>query len=243
MEVRLFTLLNIWWLVGSALCLAPAWAQGVSAGTLLERAKAAHGGAALSNLRTYQETATLTTFQVGQPEHTLSVVSYVDFKAERLRIEYRDGRTLIQVIQFSPQAAQSWSAQRGTQPLGAELAQDLRNGLYQNWYGLRLGSKGRQEMQLEGEQTFADVTGLTVRVRTQGATTTYLFDSQGRLRAERTDNSQGRTTVVYGDLKSVEGVLIPFQARLYANGALFAEAKIKEARVNPPLGPATWKMP
>lgn len=214
-----------------------------AAATLLERARAVHGGAALGNLRTYQETATLTTFTVGQPEHTLTVISYVDFTAQRLRLEYRDGNSLIQVIQVSPQSSQSWSAQHGTQTLGHELAKDLHDGLYQNWYGLRLGAGGRQSAWLGGEQTFADAKGQTVTVSTRGAKTSYLFDEQGRLRAERNDNSQGRTTVVYGDLRRVGGVLIPFQARIYADGSLFAEAKIKEARVNPPLGPATWKMP
>lgn len=227
--------------VGTFLALALAQVE-PGAAQLLERARAALGSA-LASIRTYQETATLTTYNTGQVENTLTVVSYVDFAAERLRIEYRDGQTLIQVIQLAPHKSQSWSAQNGTKVLGADLARDLHDGLYQNWYGLRLGANGRQSAKLEGERTFADVRGQAVAVTTRGAKTTYLFDAQARLLAERYQSSQGRNTIVYGDFKPVGGILIPFQARIYADGTLFAEAKVKEAKVNPTLTQEVWKMP
>lgn len=210
---------------------------------LLDAALAAHGGAALANLRTYRETATLTTYATGQPENTLIAVSYVDFRAERLRIEYRDGDTLIQVIQCTPRQSQSWSAQTGLKALNPELAKDLRDGFYQNWYGLRLGGTGRETARLGGVRAFADARGQTLEVSTKGAKTTYLFNAKNQLLAERFESSQGRSTVVYGDLRPVSGILIPFQARIYSGGTLFAEAKVREAKVNPVLGESVWKMP
>lgn len=213
------------------------------AARLLGAAQAAHGGSALARLRTYQEIATLTTFATGQPENTLTVVSYVDFRAGRIRIEYRGGDTLIQVIQYGPQKSQSWSKQTGLKALNPELAKDLHDGLYQNWYGLRLGGSGRERAGLEGVQAFADAKGQTVSVSTKGAKTTYLFNAKNQLRAERFESSQGRSTVVYGDLRKVGGVLIPFQARIYSGGTLFAEAKVREAEVNPVLEEKVWKMP
>ncbi|WP_245575219.1 hypothetical protein [Meiothermus rufus] len=227
------------WMVG-ALALAQV-APGAT--QLLEKMRQAHGGAALAGLRTYQETATLTTFVGPEPEHQLVVVSYVDFAAERLRVEYRDGPRLIQVLQVGPEGGQSWSVISGSKPLEAELARELRHGLYQTWYGLRLGGAGREVARLEGRKTFAEASGQAVVVRTRGAQTTYLVDEQNRLIAERYQNSQGLLTVRYTDLRRVAGLLIPFQARLYADGRLFAEVRVREARVNPPFSPQTFRMP
>lgn len=213
------------------------------AAQLLEKMRQAHGGQALANLRTYQETATLTTFSGPQPENQLTVVSFVDFPSQRLRVEYRDGANLIQVIQVSPAGGQSWSAISGSKALEPELAQELRSGLFQTWYGLRFGGTRRELARLEGRHTFGDVTGQAVVVSTQGSKTTYLVGAQNQLVAERYQNSQGQLTVLYSDLRMVSGIRIPFSARLYADGILFAEARVQGARVNPVLKPETFRMP
>lgn len=213
------------------------------AAQLLEKMRLAHGGPALASLRTYQETATLTTFSGPQPENQLTVVSYADFPSRRLRVEYRDGSKLIQVLQVTPAGGQSWSVVSGSKALEDELAQELRNGLFQTWYGLRLGGSGREQARLLGRRTFGDRTGTAMEVTTQGSKTTYLVNAQHQLIAERYQNSQGHLTVLYADLRRVSGIQIPFQARLYANGTLFAEVKVQEARVNPELKPETFRMP
>ena len=173
----------------------------------------------------------------------MTVVSYVDFPGQRLRVEYRDGDRLIQVLQVSPEGGRSWSAVLGGKNLEPDLAQELRNGLYQTWYGLRLGGQGRELVRLDGRRTFGDVSGQAVVVRTRGVQTTYLVGPQNQLLAERYRNSQGWLTVLYSDLRPVSGVRIPFWARLYADGTLFAEARILEARVNPDLRPEVFKIP
>lgn len=229
-----------WLVIAGALGLAQV---APDAAQLLEKMRLAHGGQALANLRTYQETAILTTFSGPQPEQQLTVVSYVDFPSQRLRVEYRDGANLIQVIQVSPAGGQSWSVVSGSKALEPALAQELRSGLFQTWYGLRFGGAQRELARLEGRRTFGDVTGQAVVVSTQGSKTTYLVGSQNQLIAERYQNTQGQLTVLYSDLRMVSGIRIPFQARLYADGILFAEARVREARVNPVLGPETFKLP
>jgi len=213
------------------------------AARLLEKMRQAHGGQALASLRTYQETATLTTFAGPQPQNQLTVVSLVDFPSQRLRVEYRDGANLIQVIQVSPAGGQSWSAISGSKALEPELTQELRSGLFQTWYGLRLGSSGREQARLLGRRTFGDKSGTALVVTTQGSKTTYLVDSQHQLIAERFQNSQGELTVLYSDLRLVSGIRIPFFARLYADGILFAEARLQGVRVNPVLESVDFKMP
>lgn len=213
------------------------------AAQLLEKMRLAHGGAALANLRTYQEMATLTTFSGPQVEHRLTVVSYADFPSQKLRVEYRDGPKLIQVLQVSPTGGQSWSSVSGRKALQPPLTKELRDGLFQTWYGLRLGGSQRELAQLAGRRTFGDVTGQAVVVRTRGSQTTYLANAQHQLVAERYQNSQGQLTVLYSDLRWVSGIHIPFGARIYADGVLFAEVRVQKSRVNPVLGPETFKLP
>lgn len=213
------------------------------AARLLEKVRLAHGGPSLTGLRTYQETATLTTFSGTEAERTLTVVSYTDFTQGRLRVEYRDGPHLIQVVQVSPSEGESWSTLGGRKALEPAFAQELRRGLHQTWYGLRLGGSGREIAQILGKRTFGDVSGQAVLVRTRGSQTTYLVNSQNQLIAERYESTQGTITVLYADLRRVSGILIPFQARLYANGVLFAETRVQQALVNPPLGSKTFQLP
>ncbi len=227
-------------LVAGALGLAQ---QAPDALQLLEKVRQAHGGPALASLRTYQETATLTTFSGPQPEQRLTVVSYVDFPSGRLRVEYRDGANLIQVLQVTPTGGQSWSVISGSKALEPEMTRELRHGLLQTWYGLRLGGSGRELARLLGRRTFGDQTGTAVEVTTQGSQTTYLVNSHNQLIAERYQNSQGQLTVLYSDLRLVSGIRIPFQARLFVDGTLFAEVRVQEARVNPVLKSETFRMP
>ncbi|RDI96497.1 hypothetical protein DV704_01370 [Meiothermus sp. QL-1] len=228
------------------LLLAGSWAQAQvapEAARMLDRMRLAHGGAALAGLRTYQETATLTTFAGPAPERSLTVVSYVDFTRGWLRLEYRDGTRPIQILQVTPSGGESWSMEGGRRRLEPDFARELRRGLHQTWYGLRLGGSGREMAQLLGQRTFGDLTGWALVVRTQGSQTTYLVDRQNRLLAERYESQQGQLTVLYADWRVVGGVRIPFRARLYSEGVLFAEVRVREALVNPPLGPETFRLP
>ncbi|MDX2006356.1 MAG: hypothetical protein SFU83_13850 [Meiothermus sp.] len=213
------------------------------AAQLLERARQAHGGAALQGLRTYQETATIKTFVNGQLETQTRVVSYVDFLSQRLRLEYYDQEVLIQVVQVSPTEGIRWSQVGGLEDVrGGELT-ELRNGLNQTWYGLRFGGGGRQTARVLGQQTFQGVRGLGVEVQTRGAKTAYLLGAQNQLLAERYRSGADTLTVLYSDIRAVAGLRLPFAAKLYSNGELFAETQVTAARVNPAFSAQTFRPP
>ena len=211
--------------------------------SLLERAKAAHGGAALGGLRTYQETALIKTFVNGQLESETKVVSFVDFMTQRMRLEYFDGEVLVQMVQVSPKEGVRWSQVGGREPIvGGELT-ELRNGLNQTWYGLRFGGSGRQSAKVLGQQTFQGVVGQAVELQTKGAKTTYLLNSQNQLVAERFKSGADSLTILYSDIRSVGGIKLPFAAKLYSNGELFAQTQVSEAKVNPSLNARTFQLP
>jgi prolyl oligopeptidase PreP (S9A serine peptidase family) len=213
------------------------------AAQLLERSRQAHGGAALQSLKTYQETATIKTYVNGQLETTTKVVSYTDFLSQRLRLEYFDQEVLIQIVQVSPTQGIRWSQTGGREEIrGGELT-ELRNALNQTWYGLRFGGSGRQVARALDKQTFQGIQGQAVDVQTKGAKTTYLFNTQNQLVAERYKSGADTLTIVYSDIRAVSRLRIPFAAKLYSNGELFAETQVSEAKVNPTFTAQTFRPP
>jgi len=213
------------------------------AAQLLEEMRRAHGGQALRDIRTYQETATLTLFSGPQPRARLSVTSFVDFQTLRIKAEYRVGPNLVQAVLFTPEGGQIWTVEAGRRALEPGLARDFKDSFYQSWYGLRFGGDQRELARLEGLRTFGEVRGRAISVRTQGTQTTYLMDERNRLVAEAYTGSLGEFTAYYSDLRMVSGVLIPFHGRAFVNGILFAEIEVQEARVNPVLGLEVFRLP
>jgi len=213
------------------------------AAQLLEQMRQAHGGQALRDIRTYQETVTLTFFSGPQPQARLTATSFVDFQAQRIKLEYWAGPNLVQVVLFTPEEKQFWTAETGKRALEPGLAKDIKDSFYLSWYGLRFGGAQRELARLEGQRTFGEVRGRAILVRTQGTQTTYLLDERNRIVAEAYKGSLGDYTVYYNDPRLVSGILIPFQGRIFLNGILFAEIQVQEAKVNPTLSPETFKLP
>jgi hypothetical protein len=210
---------------------------------LLEEMRRAHGGQALRDIRTYQETATLILFSGPKPQVRLSVTSFVDFQMLKIKAEYRMGPNLVQVVLFTPEGGQIWTVEAGRRALEPRLAKDFKDSFYQSWYGLRFGGEQREMARLEGLRTFGEVRGRAISVRTQGTQTTYLMDERNRLVAEAYTGSLGDFTAYHSDLRLVSGILIPFQGRIFLNGILFAEVQVQEAKVNPKLSLETFKLP
>lgn len=119
----------------------------------LEKMRQAHGGQALANLRTYREVATLTTFSGPQAEHTLTVVSYADFSSQRLRVEYRDGAKLLQVLQVSPAGGRAGACYRAARPSSLPSPKNCATAFTRpgtacvlvdagvKWHGLKAGAR------------------------------------------------------------------------------------------------------
>lgn len=213
------------------------------AAQLLDKMRVAHGKEALTNLKTYQETSTVTLFSGPHPAGQVTVVTYFDFSSRQLRVDYKVGNNLVQMILVSPAGGQSWSKDTGVVALEPPRLRDFLNSFYSGWLGLRLDGTEWEHGQLLGTQTFGDVTGRAIVLSTRGSKTTYLVNEQNQLIAEQTQTSTGLMTGLYYDLRPVSGILIPFRGRIFANGVLFAEVEVLEARVNPVLRPETFKLP
>ena len=140
------------------------------AADLLEKAKAAHGGAALEQMMTYRDTGTYSVYQNGTLAGELQAVQVIDFAGERFRIELKVGDSIAQIIQTTPNDAWSWTAASGTVKLPAAQAKPIRDGLYQSLFGLRMGSKNRDSATSDGIIDLGNgVKGESVSVVTKGA--------------------------------------------------------------------------
>ena len=231
-------------LVMTILALGLATAQSAvapQASELLEKARLAHGGSALENLKFYRETTDVTYYAPnGNPAIQITALTTADFAGERLRLEVYQGETLLEIDQVTPADAWSWTKQSGTIKLPNIQARLLRESLYQGWYGLRFGGN-RDAATVDGAQGFADQKGQAVTATTRGVKAAYLFDLSGLLIAEKSQIPQvGEIVTVYSAYRTVDGVQIPFQGIGYVGTKKFFQASVKTALINPALSDADF---
>ena len=212
----------------------------------LERAREAHGGDALAAVETMRETVLVTYYGPdGQPVAEISGVVTIDFAGERIRLDLYSGDELILVQQVTPERNATWSAQSGTINLPAAQAKELTDNLSLSYYGLRLGSEGRESAQVTGEATFGEVTGQTVEVTTGGKTTTYLFDESGRMLAERyfSPTLGAESTTIYENFQEVDGLVLPTVSSQFVGDVPFATSETQEIEVNVELTDEDFELP
>ncbi len=231
-------------LITTILALGLAAAQNAvapQASQLLEKARLAHGGSALENLKFYRETTDVTYYAPnGDPAIRITALTTADFAGERLRLEVYQGQTLLEIDQVTPADAWSWTKQSGTIKLPNVQASPLRESLYQGWYGLRFGGD-REAATVDGAQAFADQKGQAVNATTHGVKAAYLFDPNGLLIAEKSQIPQvGEIVTVYSAYRTVDGIQIPFQGIGYVATKKFFQASVETAVINPALTDADF---
>ena len=212
---------------------------------LLEKAKQVHGGAAWDGLKSYRETAKYIYLNsAGEAQMVLEVRIKADFGRGRLRVEYLQEGKPTQIVQATPELAQSWTPQSSTVRLPPSQAKSLRDSLWQGWYGLRLGGKGRDKTLLGSAKSLQGVVGQELMVQTRGALATYYFASNGTLLAELDANPQlGDLLILYEDYRPTEGLRLPYRQRVYSGNVLFATVETLELWLNPELGEGEFRLP
>ena len=214
----------------------------------LEKAKAAHGGSALENLKSYEETADLSYFDAkGAVAAKLRGVVRMDFAANRARLELYQGDKLVAVQQYDPKGSSAWAPQSGTVKLPKAEAETVRALLYQGVTGLRFGGKDRDSASTQGSKKLLELEGELVALNTKGVKAELLIAPNGVVLAERSDAPQlGSVVSVYSDVREVSGLKLPHASKSYveaAKNALFAESKTLNVKVNPVFAAKDFEMP
>lgn len=215
----------------------------VAATRLLEAAQQAHGGDALRDMATYRERGVVTVY--GPTEEAVAQVlgvTVVSFDALGYRDEVWNGEALVVISQTTPDGPVTWTPDTGALRLPSTQAEELRSSFYRGLFGLRWDE--RESAELLGEDGVDGVEGHAVHVTTAGVETTYVLADDGRLLAQRyASPSQGEVTVVYGDLRTVDGVVIPFVADFFVEGRRFLGMELLDAQPNVELAPDAFQLP
>ncbi len=206
------------------------------AADLLEKAKAAHGGDALEKMMTYRDTGTYTIYQNGAVAGEFEATQLFDFAGERGRLEIKLSGSLLQILEFTPDDAWSWTQASGVIKLAATEAKIIRDGLNQALFGLRLGAKNRDSASSDGVVDFGNgVKGESVTVVTKGAQAKYVFDGTGTWIGGK-DSSDGQELVnSQGDYRTQNGVKIPFSSKTTIAGQPYLDAQLSKVEINPSL--------
>ena len=181
-----------------------------------------HGVAALADTDGYRSDANVTLFgPTGEPVAQVRQVTLVDLSGAepRFRENLYLGDALASATQFDADGAWTWTPDTGTIDLPAAQEAELRDALDRGLLGLRYGDDSVDRAETVGEATFAGATGTAVDVEIRGTEGTLLIAEDGTLAGEAYSSSQlGEVTVAYGDLRDVDGVLLPFSSEAHANG-------------------------
>ncbi len=211
-------------------------APALSAPALLERARVAHGGAALDKIRTYTERGESTVFVNGQSA-VLNVTSSADVTAQIVRAEYAVNGQRALIAQVSPLEAWQWTAQTGVQPMAESDAADLRSAFSTGWFGLRGNVKPDklEVVAVGGNQA--------LRVTNKGLTVTYSFDAAGRIASQTAQSADGEIVVRQSDYRQVQGVWIAFLSESFLNAKRTRTDRTLEVQINPVLSAETFAKP
>ena len=206
------------------------------AADLLEKAKTAHGGAALENMMTYRDTGTYSVYQNGALAGELQGTQVIDFVGERFRIELKLGDTVAQIIQTSPKDAWTWTAAAGTVKLPTAQAKPIRDGLYQSLFGLRLGGKNRDSATADGVIDLGNgIKGESVSVVTRGAPAKYVFDESGTWIGGKDDLDGQELLNAQSDYRVQDGIKIPFASKTTIAGQPYINVQLSKVEINPAL--------
>lgn len=208
----------------------------LSAPALLERARNAHGGAALDKIRTYTERGEFTVYSGGQSA-VLGVTSSADVTAQIVRAEYAVNGQRALIAQVFPLEAWQWSAQTGVQPMASSDVANLRSAFSTGWFGLRSVSKPDKLEVVTVAGTQAS------RVTNKGLAVTYSFDAAGRIASQTAQSPDGEVIVRMSDYRQVQGVWIAFTSESFLNGQRTRTDRTLEVQINSSLSAETFAKP
>jgi hypothetical protein len=222
----------------------------------LETAVKAHGGEALTGMKTYSEDAAITASVLGVGVYNLRFRTTVDFTERRGRIEIFNNGTLQTIYQLTPQGARTWTPKDGTKDAPSPVKPDapftFSTPVKAGILGLLAVGKAQDE-KLSGDSSIEiqGVKGASIKREAKSYQATYVFDSSGALAVERTvlvDDKGKKTefTLVYNAFKILNGVRVPMSAKIYSSqipGFASAELKVTAAAVNPTLAVNAFTMP
>jgi hypothetical protein len=194
--------------------------------TQMYKANQVQGGTALDQLSTLKVSGTV---------NGMTVVSMADLAKGRIRIEWRKGTALVGIEQLD--AGQGWQWQHGKKTtLSNTRKEEMQSGLYSGTLGLRK-QVIVQMKDLEIKQLPEN--NLSISCKVNGTDHIYVFNEKGQLIGDASGSNGQGSVSMYGNLKMVDGILLPFSEKLRINGQT-VQIQYNRYEINPVFSETDW---
>ena len=214
------------------------------AAQIFERAKAAHGGAAIEALQTYSDTGSLSLYQNAQLVGKFGYVQKYDFQRMTARIEVSLEGQVAVVQQVSKDAAWQWTPQSGVVNLPDAQAKPLRESFYQGFFALRAKVSELTDLKSDGLVKLSDtVSGSGISFKLNGVTNSFVIGADGVILGGKTVVGGATIVSVQGDNRVVGGIKLPFSVKASSDGQPVTELESSAAQVNPVFTDADFAQP
>ncbi len=211
---------------------------------IYERAKAAHGGAALESMTTYRDVGTITGYnEKGQVAAILGYKQVFDFSSQKLRIEILQGKNVLQIQQATPTEAWAWTSESGVVRLPAAQAKPLRDSFSQGLFAFRAKSVDLKDLKTLGAVKIAGLEGTQISFSLNGVVNKPIIAADGMIIGAQDMLNGVEVQGISSDFRNTGGVKIAFLNKSTVGGQPLADLKTETAEVNPSLTEADFARP
>lgn len=215
-----------------------------SALQIFERAKAAHGGAAIEALQTYSDTGSLSLYQNAQLVGKFGYGQKYDFKTMTVRIEVSLEGQLLVVQQVSKDAAWQWAPQSGVVNLPDAQAKPLRESFYQGLFALKARASALTDLKSDGLVKLSDtVSGAGISFKFNGVDNSYVVGNDGVVLGSKAIVDGATVITLQSDHRVIGGIKLPFLLKSTSDGQPVTELQASAAQINPVFTDADFAQP
>jgi hypothetical protein len=218
-------------------------AQDGAAG-IFERAKAAHGGAALENMAAYRDAGNISVYDdKGQIAGKLGFRQTYDFSTSRVRVEILQDKKAIQIFQTAPTEAWSWTEQSGVVRLPAAQAKPIRDSLTEGLFAFRAKTTDVTNFKTNGTVKIGTLEGTSIEFTVGGVVNQPVIATDGTILGTSTTVEGALAQTATSDYRVVAGVKIAFSSVSSLGGKIAFDFKTDTAEVNPTLTESDFARP
>ncbi len=215
-----------------------------SAAQIFERAKAAHGGAAIETMQTYSDTGSLSLYQNAQLVGKFGYTQKYDFLTMTARIEVSLEGQLVLIQQVSKAAAWQWSPQSGVVSLPDAQAKPIRDSFYQGFFALKAKASALTDLKSDGLVKLSDtVSGAGISFKLNGADNSFVIGNDGVILGGKAVVDGVTIITLQSDNRVVSGIKLSFLSKSSSGGQPVTEVETSAAQVNPAFTDADFAQP
>jgi hypothetical protein len=229
-------------LVG-ALLFASSQAQD-GAAQIFERAKAAHGGAALETMTGYRDVGLINYYnEKGEVSAKIEYKQVIQFSSSTVRFEYSQNKKVVQILQTTPSQAWGWTEQSGVVRLPPAQAKIVRDSLNQGLFAFRAKATDLKDLKIGASVKLGNTEGTVLNFSLGGAINAPVVAIDGTIVGGQTMVDTAVLQSVSSDFRTVGGIKIAFASRTTLGAQLAFDQTISSAEVNPSLSDADFAQP